>query len=191
MITVFISHLFLTLASLLAPKAPAADHSKLHDGYYRGSVFLLNVFMRVSGDTAFVDFVSWDKFPRDVRVDTLYYNLQHDSWTGKYTELTTKREKHYIRQKEQSPSPILGEKVDLRMKSEEELDSRKVDPRNRAMLNAYYLEFLKKHNTPEKRLLYYQALYQMVTKHADHDLFRKQFEMYRTTLEGKIAATND
>jgi hypothetical protein len=190
MITVFLPHLVVSLASLLQPEASAAD-TKIPDGYYGSAVFVLATFMRVSGDTAFVDFVAWDKYPREVKVDTLYYNQKREVWTGTYTELITKREKHYLRHNVQAPSPLLGEKTDLRMKPEERFYGRKVDPRNTAMLHAYYLEFLKKHHTPDERLLYYHELYRMVDTRADHGVFRNQFEMYRPTLEAKIVAIND
>jgi hypothetical protein len=187
MITVVISHL-MAVASLLYPGKPAADVN-VPEGRYIGSVFLLNVFMRVSGDTAFVEFVSWDKYPREVTVDTLYHSELRDSWTGRYSLLTSDDQKYYIRHNPQAPFPILAEKMKLRMRREDQVYRKKVDSRNLAMLHAYYREYLKKHAAPEMRLLYYQNLYQMVDKRAGHDIFKRQFEKYRAILESKVAAT--
>ncbi|MBT1688306.1 hypothetical protein [Dawidia soli] len=186
MTTVFIPHLFLTLASLL-PEPPAADN-KLPDGYYRGTGFMLAVFVRVSGDTAFVELVDWQKYPRHVIVDTVYHQRQHDAWDGKYLALAADGKKLFIRQNKQSPQNLIGEDTKFRIKPQGQFYGKKVDPRNSAMINQYYLTFLKKHPTPEERLLYYQTLYHMVDKRADHSMFQWQFEKYRATLEKKIAA---
>lgn len=185
--TVLLSHLFLALASLLHPESLAADN-KLPDGYYRGTGFMLAVFVRVSGDTAFVELVDWDKFPRHVTVDTVYHERQHGSWNGSYLALAADGKKLFVRQGKQSPQNLIGEDTKFRIKPEEQFHARKVDPRNRAMVNAYYVEFLKKHPTPEERLLYYQMLYHMVDKRADHSMCQRQFEKYRAALEEKIAA---
>jgi hypothetical protein len=189
MITVFLSHLILTLASLLSPEVPAPN-TKIPDGHYRGAEFLIRIIMRVSGDTAFVDFLAVDKYPREIQVDTLYYNPALASWTGKYTVLVQERKKYYIRSNGQCPERIFGRKPNFRMKSEEQFYGSKVDPRNCAMINAYYTEFLKKHNSYEKRILYYQTQY-MLNKRTAHSIYRQRFESFRTELEEKVAAVKD
>jgi hypothetical protein len=190
MSTAFISHLLLALASWLQPEAPPAD-PQITKGYYRGAVFMLNVFVRVSDDTAFVDFVVWDKYPREVTADTLYYSQVGNAWQGKYSVLISRDDKHYLRHHEQSSRHILAQNQDFRIKPEEKFDGRKVDSRNSAMLNSYYLHFLQHHATEKERLLYYKTLYHMVSKRDDHDVFQNYFDKYRKELEEKIAADND
>jgi hypothetical protein len=190
MSTAVISHLLLALASLLQPEAPPAD-PKITNGYYRGAVFMFSIFMRVSGDTAFVDFVAWDKYPREVAADTLYYSEVENAWQGKYSVLISRDDKQYLRHREQSSRHILAPKADYRVKPEEKFDGRKVDSRNSAMLNNYYLNFLQHHATERERLLYYNTLYHMVSKRYNHDVFQYYFDKYRKELEEKIAAGND
>ncbi|HVK49194.1 MAG TPA: hypothetical protein VM488_15145 [Pseudobacter sp.] len=57
-----------------------AANSRLQDGFYRSGNGWANTYFRVSGDTAFADFILIDKFPRELESDTLYYHVASQSW---------------------------------------------------------------------------------------------------------------
>ena len=81
--------------------------------------------MHVSGDTAFVDFVAVDKYPRIPGL-TPCTIARRVAPGPENTVLIQEGKKYYIHRNEQCPELIFGRNPNFRMKSEEQFYGRKV-----------------------------------------------------------------
>ncbi|MBO9633130.1 MAG: hypothetical protein J7578_08420 [Chitinophagaceae bacterium] len=77
-------------------------HSRLPDGYYESRDHYEVLYLKISKDSAFADFMYLEKFPRYLRSDTLLYDPAAKKWVnekfslyqpGEYYELSNYRKR--------------------------------------------------------------------------------------------------
>lgn len=127
------------------------DDPKIPDGYYYGNDHLFtNVFVNVSYDTAFVDIIFIQKYPRDIISDTLFYNNDDLMFVGKITKILLHDGEKYIHTIEEST--VFGKKFEIQLNSDEAYYKDHIDKyKNYASWYQCYSEFLMKHNKGEAR----------------------------------------
>lgn len=62
-------------------------NTRLPDGYYENLAYSPTLYLRISQDTAFADFMIIDKFPRYLESDTLFCESSGKSWKSKQWKL--------------------------------------------------------------------------------------------------------
>lgn len=69
---------------------------KLSKDYYVSSDHQVHTFIKVENDIVFADFILWNKFPRRLISDTLYYNGSTHGYQGNFTFIRSINGKPYI-----------------------------------------------------------------------------------------------
>jgi hypothetical protein len=63
--------------------------------YYGSRMFV--AYLKVKADSAFVDLIYVDKFPRDILTDTLVLNRTNGRWAGKSTDIVELGNKYKVK----------------------------------------------------------------------------------------------
>lgn len=127
---------FLTSCYYKATKFP--EQTKLPDGLYSGSNGWNLVFVKISNDSAYADFIHIEKFPRELHSDTLQFDDASQSWksnkgsltqNGVYYSITTK----YNCETCSQPVPVT---INQKIKTDKKLTQAYIDTyKNYAFLN--------------------------------------------------------
>ena len=182
--------LFIVLISVTSLSSVA----QVPDGFYHGGDKLFSVvFLKKQGDTAFADFIHWDKFPRQLVKDTLVFNSTDQTWSGNFSRLATVKEKLVIDRKEGSVTeinyPLFGRKGLHIKENEKRYKEVYNEYTNLAVMNQYYRAYIEKNGeTPEARKRYY-SIYEKSQldsiKLLDHQAFLLAHKRFTAELEGR------
>lgn len=77
----------LLLMSCLNRATKFPYNTRLPDGYYENWAYSPTLYLRISQDTAFADFITIEKFPRHLESDTLFCEPSGKSWKSKQWKL--------------------------------------------------------------------------------------------------------
>ncbi len=131
--------------------------TKILNGYYYGNdKMFTSVFVKISGDTAFVDFIFFQKYPRELLSDTLFYQDNH-IFTGRIVNILPESNKYYICTNQESK--VFGNKVKIKIKSNELYYQKHIDEfKNYAVWHECYSEFMRKNDYKNEADKYFREL---------------------------------
>lgn len=91
------------------------NSDKLSDGFYYGSVFNVDVFIKISGDTAIAEWFYVEVIPRESFTDTLIINnVETYRWSGKTSSINKNKNQIYFETKRPYyPKKIMRVKIKL------------------------------------------------------------------------------
>lgn len=134
-------------------------NTKLAEGLYRGGDGWDLVFLKISKDSVYADFIHLEKFPRELHSDTLQYNPATSSWksitgslvqTGDHFIITTR----YNCETCSQPVPVT---INLKIIADKKLTKAYIDSyKNYAYVNMQHHHYLKKDTLNRRRVHYYQ-----------------------------------
>jgi hypothetical protein len=84
---------------------------ELPNGCYKGAGSFVVLYVKINNDTSIVDIINWDKFPRNLFVDTLLYNYSNKRWEAKVCYLYAERNNCYINSFEASAQKSLSNAI--------------------------------------------------------------------------------
>jgi hypothetical protein len=174
-------------AAMLAHGKPSAT-ARIPDGHYIGSRFMLPVFIKVAGDTAFVDILVVDKMPRRLYTDTLYYDAQSRRWGGKTTVLCQKKKKIVLQTTTQTPLHNVNDEITVKHNkryTDQYLDHEKNVATWRTFHEPYYEKFVSQvppgGYSPDLHVL--NIAEEGLNFDLKHTEFLKTFEDFKTRLQ--------
>lgn len=159
--------------------------AQLPPGYYTASDKLFTlVFVNAKPDTAIVDFILFEKFPRELLTDTLIYNATGRQYKGRMAVLFEKGPDYYV--KLETDSATFNNKKALRIKSDKGYYVKSIDEyKNIAVWNSYYRGYMKRSvNKVNSRKRFHQLEEQF---HLDtskkHSQFLVDFQKFKSAIE--------
>ncbi len=95
---IFLFLLMIGSISCLSQKKMVFDEAteKLSKTYYVSFKSNIHVLLKVENDIVAVDFVCWDKFPRQLVSDTLFFDENTQCYVGKISTIRSKKGEPYI-----------------------------------------------------------------------------------------------
>lgn len=135
---------------------PAFIEAKISDGYYYGNDKLFtNVFVKVAGDTALIDFIFYEKYPRELHSDTLLYNAINHMFFGRTSNILKKNGGNYICTNQESM--IFGKKVEIKLNSDESYYKMHLNEyKNYAVWHQCFKEYLNNNDNNDDARRYFQ-----------------------------------
>lgn len=115
---------------------------KLSNNYYISSDNQVHTFIKVEGDSVFADFILWNKFPRRLISDTLYYKSSTLGYQGSYTFIRSINRKSYICSK-QNEVRFLGDIIQY-ITNDEAGYNNQIKEKNYALWYELSREYLEK-----------------------------------------------
>jgi hypothetical protein len=157
------------------------------NGYYFGSdKSFTSVFVRLAGDTAFADFILFQKYPRDLLTDTLLWEPGNRKFFGHHTFILQKDKNYFVYTNENSM--VFDKQLSIKIKPNESYYKNYLNEyKNSAFLYKYYKEYLKsKENKEEARKQFQKQLkeygFETMMDTLNHKAFIEEVEKFKTKL---------
>jgi hypothetical protein len=190
---ILIFALFPFLTSLRSVPHTSNYSSGIPDGFYVGSDKLFTlVFLKISNDTAFVDFIHVEKFPRSLYSDTLLHDQATETWKGKTSRLYKKRQSYFVATTGSNTEVPTTKKNPvenrIKIKANEIYYKQHADvKRNAAVWRKTYEDFLNTSDNDPGKLEALQNKFELenLIRSLPHPEFMKIFEKFKAELEGK------
>ncbi|WP_127128911.1 hypothetical protein [Pseudoflavitalea rhizosphaerae] len=171
-----------------ATKSPG--NSRLPAGLYRGGNGWDLIFLKISNDSAYADFIHLEKFPRELHSDTLVYNTVTQSWKSVKSELLQQGKYYSIKSSYTCVTCTMpvGVKIEHKIIADKKLTQVKIDSyKNYAYVNMQHSIYVRK-DTINKRKAHY---YQLKEKHLffdsldimPYEKLRAAYEKFRAEIE--------
>ncbi len=129
---------------------------KIPEGYYYGSDKLFtNVFVKIVNDTAIIDFILIQKYPRELLNDTLLYNSDNQIFLGRISNLRINNDIKYVCNNEMSL--IFGKNIKIRIKQNKAFYEKHIDEyKNYAVWYEFYKKYIDNYDNKEDARRYFQ-----------------------------------
>jgi hypothetical protein len=135
------------------------ENSRLSEGLYRGGNGWELVFLKISNDSAYADFIHLEKFPRELHSDTLQYDAVSGTWksktgslvqTGNYYSITGRHTCETCSQ----PVPVT---INQKIIADRKLTQAYIDSyKNYAYVNMQHHNYIKKDTLKKRKVHYYE-----------------------------------
>lgn len=135
------------------------EQTKLPDGFYTAGNGWDLVFLKLSNDSVYADFIHMEKFPRELHSDTLQYDAASQTWKsnkgaltrkGAYYSITTK----YTCETCTTPLPVT---INQKIKKDKKLTQAHIDSyKNYAYLNMQHVIEIKKDSLKRVKAKFYE-----------------------------------
>lgn len=162
--------------------------TKISDGYYYGNDKLFtNVFVKVAGDTALIDFILFQKYPRELLSDTLLYYASNHMFSGRTTNILLKNGRNYICTNQESM--VFDKKVEIKLKPNETYYKKHINEyKNYAVWHQCYKEYLMNNDNKDDARMYFQVqskkknIKSMLDTYS-HKYFLKELDKFKSELK--------
>ncbi|RZS71480.1 hypothetical protein EV199_3383 [Pseudobacter ginsenosidimutans] len=134
-------------------------NSKLPAGFYRGGNGWDLLFLKISNDSAYADFIHMEKFPRELHSDTLLYHPSTQSWKSKKGELSQQGKYYSIKSSYTCNTCTMPVEVKIHHKiiADKKLTQSKIDTyKNYAYVNMQHHFYVMKDTVNRRKVHYYQ-----------------------------------
>lgn len=129
--------------------------SKIDNGFYCGNDKLFtNAFVNVVGDTAFVDLILLEKYPRKLFTDTLIYNASYGSFIGSNTNFLLRNGRIYLCTNQDSL--VFGKNLKIKLVRDDLFyEKHNNEYKNYAVWHQYFKEYLRNNDNREDARIYF------------------------------------
>lgn len=162
------------------------DVQLLNKYYYGNDRRFANVFVRVENNTAIVDFIFVQKYPRKLLTDTLVFDPDQHKFIGRYSNLFLSNGKCYVFSNEELL--IFGEKRKIKVSLNESYYKNNINGlKNYAVWHQYYEQYINNNNSIETKKTFQdfaeRKQIKILLNNLKHEDFLKELEKFKVELE--------
>lgn len=131
-------------------------YARMSNGYYHGNDKLFtDAFVKVVDDTAFVDFILFEKYPRELLSDTLFYDSANQMFLGRISGIIFKNGRYHISTVKESI--IFGKKAEIKLNPDELYYRNNINQRkNHVVWYQSYRAYMSNNNNKVEARKYFQ-----------------------------------